>query len=452
MYTWRIAEKPLPDFDGKIHVDNHEHIWQWSSNEGSWIHRDSWYLKEVGQVSQELFGTSLGTDILGRTFSVMINEWDSLYTKSFVSIECLYENGNPGSEYRVANLTKAELSAFIATIAPHDVTSYTSIMCIRVYQVIDPTIKISRTGHSNSVYALMRGKHSYNRKAGRQGGNGSTSMPTQVQYGLSEKIVNDRFTDSWGVDTAKKFLGEMLGYPNAPDDTTDPNAPYIFNFARSRENLYHLPKIGSITTLTQRWWYNVPDEHYELQSVPLVASIGSPKFFGIPNDWTTERGIYPMTSLRGNAYLGFSMYGVLVYPLTATSPDGPLLHSFLIRPYGVDIGGLGIRSTYADPTVWDLVSENSFPDTFGVRHRVVRNSWILPGNELVTFRVADAISFGRGTAATSRNSRSNSNRIPKKIQFFLQNITTGVRSESLGAGLQIVRNRNCMPVGVLPAL
>lgn len=452
MYSWNIPDKPLPDFDGKIHVDADRRIYQWSHRYGTWTNKNHWYLKEVGQVTQEMFGRGIGQTLVGAMNSVIINEWDELYKKAFVRIEMI----NSGATYYVANLTRDELDEYLKAITPTGTggfTGYSDIVSLRVFQVVDPTIGITRTGHSNILYALMRGTHSYNKRSGRDSGsaNSLTNEPLTSQTGFSSKMQNGRFADNWHVDVAMKSITEFFGILNAPsDDDSSGVGNNIFNFSRVRDNMYHLPKVGTMISLAERWWYNVPENKYERITEKISASIGNPKFFGNVSA-SNVRGYYPMNVLKGNFYLGEGWTGVVVYPLSGATSEGAAVKAFLIKPYGVDCVGLGLSKEFMDSDKWSIFSENTFPDSFTKKHKLVTARWDLNLNNLITFRVNDAIRFGRGNTSSMRNIRGDSNAIPKRINFFLQNVDSGVRTELLGSGLQIVRHKNCMPVGVLPA-
>lgn len=452
MYEWNTPNKPLPDFDGKIHVDSDRRVYQWDHHSGTWMHRNHWYLKEVGHVQQEMFGRSLGQSLTGAMNSVIINEWDMLYTKAFVHVEMTFSN----TSYYVANLTLDELDNFLQAVTPkgtNGFVDYSDIVSLRVFQVVDPTVNTTRTGHSNIMYALMRGTHSYSRKKGRSAGNANplTSAPLTPQTGFSNKMHNVRFVDDWHVDVAMKSITEFFGILNAPsDDDSNGNGNNLFYFTRARENLYHLPKTGSMITVEDRWWYNVATNSYDRINGKVTASLGTPRFFGNA-ELSDKRNYFSMSVLKGNSYLSDGWMGVIVYPLSAVLEDSTQVRAFLVKPYGVDCVGLGLRRELRDETVWSIFSENSYPDSFTKKHRLVTGSRMnLEFNELVTFKVNDAIKFARGSLGLTRNVRATSNVIPKKIDFFLQNRASGVRTENLGTGLQVVRHRNCMPVGVLP--
>lgn len=438
MYNWRTATKPTPDIDGQIHIDEHDNVWEWNATSSVWVQKKNMYLKEVAQIRAPVYGIPVGNNPLKNVTSVAFNEWDSLYNKAFIRTELL----TTGFVENLACFSQEELSDYVASILDGSAAEYYDVVNFKIYQVFDPAIRSDRTGHSNVNYALMRGRHSYGRRRGRN------DHGLQAQYGIADTIHNNRYSDQWHVDTGKKMLNAFYGV-NMGALPNDPNENNIFYFHRGTDNFYHLPKVGSNMTLVGRWWYSPGTNTYINVSEEVKASLGTPKFFGT-FDWSgTERTLQPMTVLMGNRYLSDGKMGVVIYPVIGTrEADGTQLRAFLIKPYSVDCAGLGIPRQYTDGSVWNLVAENSYPDSVVKRHKIVPNQWVLPDNDLVTFLVKDTVKFGRAAAG---GLRLDSTSIPKKLDFYLQHRETGVRSELLGSGLQIVRRKNCMPVGVLPA-
>lgn len=442
MNDWRVVEKPLPSADGLTHVDDQNNVWQWNLSAGmaAWTKRPEWYLEEVGQIRIPLFPISLIQYPFQKTRSVYMNEWNERYSKAFYIFEFLPEEGASVIQYYKSWMRKSAAEAFVQDVAPRNTGHYLGILTIRIFQVVDPTIKCFRTGHSNILYSKLRGNHAHNRNSGRESGG------LHAQFELDAGIQNTRWNDTWHVDTAKKFINAFFGITTAPAGISPGNK--IFNFAHTARNFYRQCKSGTGIDLQDRWWYNVGANAYQdyLGLGTVSPSIGIPKFFG----WRAGqpgRELVNMTALKGGEFFAKSWRGVTVYPLTALE-GGQQLRSFLIKPYGMDSVGLGYDRTLANNPDWQIVAENVYPDSFcRVRKTVTAGVWNIEDTDLTTFPISSAIRIRGGGA----NYRIEHNGIPEKVYFFLQNGRTGVRSELFKSSIQVVRRRNNMSVCVLPS-
>lgn len=447
MYTWRIPEKPDTTTSGLIHVDENDAVWQWTRDSetdprmSKWVRKADWYLEEVAQARLYLSAAEIDRPIFGKAISIPINEWDDLYSKAFIRFEHTPEvSSGPITAHHKVGMSKKEAEDFLAANMPKNGAYYQGILVVKFYQVIDPSIKCFRTGHSNEMYSLIRGGHAHNRNSGR------LNYGLQEFAGLSEKFHNSRWNDTWHVDTGKKFLNEFFGITTAPGGDLGKN---IFFFSRGARNFYKQPKAGTAFSAKDRWWYNVTSNSYvDLSGQGNIgATIGVPRLF----TWNPEitpypRQLLPMRSTRGGDFFAKNIRGVVIYPLTGTYLSQQI-RAFLVRPYGMDIVGLGCSREIAKDPNWQVVAENIYPDAFTKAHRVVDSMWAVYDSDLITFRISRAIKI-RGGGKSYRLEHSG---IPEKVYFYLQNANTGVRSEKFQSSIQIVRRRNNMTVGVLPS-
>ena len=424
-YQWGTRVKPTALFDGQLFPDDEKIVWRWSDAAQAWERRSDLIFREVARQDIKTINHGLGQTPFAAS-GVIYNDWPA-YELGFVEI---VNTETPWQVFdRRAQLDQAALPDWFENVLPTDPggTTYTVNVTLRVFEVIDPSIKPSKVYGWNEVYAALRGKHCYRSYRYRNGlpQHAGASVNFAGYYHLPRAL---------GTRLVKEFLGDVP----AVDDPFDA-AIWTPSWKGS---LFIFPKVGSgISSQSYKrkaWdsvakvWVDAPLAGFTVQSdSPMVAYVEGDSTF---MDVSDARSI-----LKSNRIVRDGLQAILAYHVMDGSGR---YHAFYCKPYGINHMSLRIG---LDPTGWDLWAKNirrSAPDVNNPRLKQVAvedrgsDGWVFNAYSTLW-------PYQHGTPP-KRTIREND--IPESVEMYVRQKVTGLRSECFDTTLEIVRHRHNAPL------
>lgn len=436
-YEWGNDTMPTPPFDGQLHVDSTGVIREYVAAIGAWRDRGDYkFVQSMSQIAP-LNSRLVGADFwVGGILSKASNAWDSVYDKTFVKLTWTSSN----TVQYVAHVTHAELRAWIAANGPQSAGRYDSDVLIEAMEVVSPEMRITRVMSMHRLYGSMRGRKSYQGRFGRK--NTDNGINGQSGYGT-------RFEGYWtGGNTMAIDLVNRV-YSQVPP-TNDSNVIWFpcdkpTSRYRAGVNIY----LGNGANGRMVW--NVNTSSY--QTAPAGAYVEDTSVSDtLRPTWAVvqEPAGNSFTFVgrsdqeaRGSSWLWDRTSMMLLLPMVhANFTD---MKCFLAYPIGVT--HVTFRLPQAIGQASDFIVDNHYDNSSQSTYR-----WKLSGSvenpTPDTFRVglADAMRLLGGPGDTQRRSLDFEG-IPSRMQFFIRNPVTGLRSEHAGREIVKVMRKKHMSLG-----
>jgi len=424
-YTWGDRTKPSPVlFDGQLYPDDQRIVWRWSDARQSWD-RTSFILREVARQDIKTINHGLGQSPFLAS-GVLYNDWPA-YELGFVEV---VNTESPWQVFgRRAQLDQAALPDWFEQILPTDPggTFYTVNVTMRIFEVIDPSIKPSKVYGWNELYAAMRGKHCYRSYRYRQGRPQHAGVAPYFQSYYS-------LTRALGTRLVQEFLAETPAVDDAFDAAiwTPSWKGSLFIFPATGAGVSSNSDRRRVWDSTDKVWVDAPLAGYIVQS-------DSPKVVFVEGEGTVIDVGDARSVLKPNRIVRDGIQAILVYHVMG---GGGRYHAFFSKPYGISHMSLRIG---LDPAGWDLWARNvrrPAPDVNNPRLKQVTvedrgsDGWVF--NAYTTLW---AYQHGTPPKRTIRE-----NDIPESVQLYVRQKVTGLRSECFDTTLQVVRHHHDAPL------
>jgi hypothetical protein len=424
-YQWGDHNKPTPAlFDGQLYADDEKIVWCWSEAEKCWKRRPDLILREVARQDIKTINHGLGQSPFLAS-GVMYNDW-SAYELGFVEV---VNTQDPWQVFgRRAQLDQAALMEWFEQILPTNPegTQYTVNVTVRVFEVVDPSIKPSKVYGWNEVYAALRGKHCY-RSYRYRGGlppNAGAAVYFQSYYHLPRAL---------GTRLVQEFLGETPA-------VDDPNDTAIWT-PSWKGSLFVFPKAGSGVGLgsnRRRAWDSTDKVWVDPPLVGFIVQNDGPMVAFVEHDGTAMDVSDARSVLKPNRIVRDGIQAILAYHVMG---GGGRYHAFFCKPYGINHMSLRIG---LDPAGWDLWAKNihrAAPDVNNPRLKQV--AFEDRGSDGLVFNAYSTL-WPYERNPPKRTIREND--IPESVQMYVRQKMTGLRSECFDTTLQIVRHRHNAPL------
>lgn len=424
-YEWGSHNKPTPVlFDGQLFPDDEKIVWSWSEALQAWQRRSDLVLQEVARQDIKTINHGLGQSPFLAS-GVLYNDWPA-YELAFVEV---VNTEAPWQVFgRRAQLDQAALPEWFEQILPTDPTGtfYIVNVTLRVFEVIDPSIKPSKVYGWNEVYAAMRRKHCYRSWRYRSGLPQHAGVPGTFAgyYHLSRPL---------GTLLVQQFVGDV---PAADD----PNDAAIWT-PSFKGSLFVFPKIGSgISSLSagRRVWDSVAKDWADAPLAGFLVQNGSPMVVFVEKDSTFMDVSDARSILKPNRIVRDGLQAVLAYHVMDGSGR---YHAFFCKPYGINHMSLRIG---LDSPGWDLYAKNirrAAPDVNNFRIKKV--DFIDRGSDGWVFNAYSTL-WPYDRTPPKRSIREGD--IPESVQMYVRHKVTGLRSECFGTTLEVIRHRHNAPL------
>lgn len=218
------------------------------------------------------------------------------------------------------------------------------------------------------------------------------------------------------------------------DATLDPNSSHneeIIWFPNARRNLYNQIKISSVVTLMEgRTVWNSSTRQFEVLSYVQPMVVGEPMLFYMKS-YNHMRNLSKTIkeAMRGNVFLQQSVSAVLLYPLYSQN-DGGIRRAFFMKPYGIDYADFKLDYTMDNKKI---IAEIEYPnskqtdlvDVTSLTFANARNRLMIPIHNIKYNSGSNISAYG----------------IPSRIRFYVEDNTSGVRSELSTSAIKVVKRR-----------
>lgn len=437
MYSWHTSVFPTPSYDGQLHVDQYNDVYEWYSNStGSRWKKTEYELRKTQEYNVYL--REFVSPQQGRMTGRLNIEWNTFYSHAFAKISWDSQNPTTGDNpLYVANITHAELSDLIRSRTPLRPLSsnYDTNVTVTVYEVFELGMDRKVLSY-NELYSQARGYLGYNRRHGRPIGHPNSGCIDRFR-----SVPGTFWTDSWTYPAAQ-ILNDYVGGPMVPE-TTDSND--LFWFHSNRRGLYRQP-YNAVSGVTKKILWDGDLSTFRYATPGESFTVGPPILFGTElGSWT--RQAMSMASLRGTRYFFQRMKVCVIYPLHygAAAPGGKW--ALYMKPYGVDTLGIGLRMDGDWKTVVEYVYD-------GGEHETVKKLITLfdpwdDWNQLHRVYFHPSIGLPH---ISSGSLNIDCTDIPDHIRFYALNTATGRRSEIFSRGLKVERRKRNISICLVPAV
>jgi len=445
-YPWGFVTKPVATFDRQIYVDAAHNVWEWDGAIAAWTRRQGLVAREVDTQLAFPAGTSMGGNPLYRTAARMANTWDTSYSRAFV--EATDASSQAQVFGRIAQVSLADLFAWLPTAVPNDGSVYTNSVRLRVFEVFDASLKSYRTYGFNALYGGLRGRHCYRSGMRR----GRLTPPKPACAG-----IDAAWSTHWGIpDLGTQLLQYFLGTAPSRDDdcvvwTTRRTRDLYLQPSNNRPSVIYLNSgaMGRMAWDPMDVWNPAPDGAWTFDDGTVAPN---PAIVWVGNGVPTPRVDSP-TSLKGLRQVGHRVQAMVAYLIKNETIKGR--YAIYLKPLGIThfVLDTGLAASGFVPWLhWELVCENVFQgDARHVRRVVVPLDIPGPdqGDRHLTgdgwrFSVYDALDPRLRSA--SQLQTLSTGMLPRYLRFYMRHKQTGLRSEVLEGTIELVTRRNNAPL------
>jgi hypothetical protein len=439
MYDWGQTGLPIAQFDGQVYVDGIGQIFRWDAAAQIWLHSPELQLTEARSEVLIARGTHVASmAMFKRRREWWLVHWDVVFNRAFVEVSDV----STGEVYgRVAHISFSELLTWLASVVPSAGGDYSTNIRLRVLQVVDLTLRVSRTFGWNNMYGAMRGRNAMRSASSRMG----LGLPSTCGYAPAFAA---RFPTQSGrapeIELVNLFVGQI-------PTTSEPRAIW---FPSSKMDLTRLPKNAGATIsplLLERYCWN--DTTVSWQQIATTdpwytadtALCDNPACFMVGDDIANMavNSLKDLMRAGGTRYITGRYTGVVIYHLR--SGISANLHAFYAKPLGISMMAADVNVSSAD---YDLIAVNEFHgESNNVRYVIVPVDDRRPTAGW-RWRIHDAVT-DRARPCGSRQWTTSTERIPHAIRYYLRNRTTGIVSPYLPTSTEIARRRYNMAFGFL---
>lgn len=438
MYEWGTNALPVGTFDGQVHVDGRGKIRQWDVAGEVWIDKPTFSLVESFSQELGLKGDSVSEDffVYTRVATILGQVWDSVYDKALV--ELIWHTPDGGTE-RIADVTAAELVAYVQANGPQSGGVYTSDCLLRIYEVQSPELEVARIQSQNRIFGSMKGRKSYYGRFGR--GNPENGDFLQAGYGT-------RFLSFWtnAADLVRRMINLKWGGNPATDEPRVLWYPVkktgMYRSAVGKGNLYFGDGVNG-----RRYWNLATNTYGDV---------------GVPTQWIRDDNQHPiwvytnedpqdsalnvvdttMNDTRGSSWIWKAWSIVVAVPVQDTNDANN--KAFVMIPMGITDFTVQAKQSLAGH---DVVAVNEYGTSPRADYPLVVPNTQQPSPNMIRCRMFDSLHFN-GTKPPLEGFRVSldSAAIPTALRVYVRNPATGVRSQCARQTVQKVMRKKDMPL------
>jgi hypothetical protein len=421
MYAWHVPVLPAPS-PGRLAVDELGRVHQYDAAATAWQRRD-FEVKETASIFLNSVKLNAGQPPWSRIvcpgiLGPIIQTWDDFYRRSLVEAQLVGDNypiGGP--RFYMADMTMAELQAWLQTIIPQSGGEYDCSVQLRIHEVFDPAIRCDQAMGYNLLYSQARGGEAYGH---RLRGRHKKGLPSWHESAPG-------FDSGYFTDALKPFgracLQQMFGITPATDDNG------VVWFPIATRNLYgQLPTTGISIPSKGRTSYDVVAGAYT--NVDDWFTPGAPLLLAMTDDPTPHfRSFENWNYLRGAQWVQNRARLMVVYPLTVGN-----LRAVFVKPYGIDFAALRLAPE----------TQTSLPNMI-VRARRIYSQGMASNYKIIPYeygKIPNTLRIDiRDTIPYFRNGGIDDIRIPVAVRLHLYDPDTGLRSHEFDSEVRFLRRR-----------
>lgn len=433
-YEWGGAQPPAGTFDGQLHIDAQGTIREFSVANGAWMKRPNY--SQVQALAQELGtnGKPVGFDFWnGPLNTTATNQWDDVYNRTFVKVTWR----STGQVQYVAHVSYAELIAWVAANAPQSGGVYTSDGLVEVFEAVSPDMRIARFMSMHRLYGAMRGRKAYHGEYGR--GDPQNGIFSRAGWGT-------RFASWWNgaASIPTQLIQRSYGQTPATDEPRIvwfPNAKHV-----NKNRMWHEIFLPA-DDLNGRMVWDTATQTYQLAPRGTYrqdnsSARGNIKWAACEEPGNTIVILDKQTDARdiqGSAWLWpTNVRGPLslVALIPVVSGNVPTYRAFIAMPVGVT--HVTLKVPQAIGAASDFIAVSQYDDSLlsDYRKKITAPDLENPTSDMWRFAVRHAGRF-IGQPGTWWRRGIDYQGIPSRMQFYIRNPVTGLRSDL--ADRQIVK-------------
>lgn len=449
-YAWGLVNKPTASFDKQLYIDSTNSVSQWDASCAAWLHRPDLMMREVDtQFAIPAPTTILSGNPLCRTATRLANTWDTSYRMAFVEAA----NGTNQSNVfgRIAQVSLAELLAWLPTVVPNDGTVFTSDVRLRVFEVFDPALKSYRTYGFNALYGGLRGRHCYRSGTRR----GKLVPPKPHCAGIDAAWATHWSMPDLGSQLFRHFLGVA---PSKDDDCA------VWTTCRKRDLCLQPSNNRSAVIVLddphgRMCWDPGADVWSPAPVGPWAFDDGTvspnPAIVWVGPGFPTPLIAAPRT-LCGLRMIGQKMEAMVAYLIKHEVIKGR--YALYVKPLGIThyVIDTGLAASGFVPWLhWELLCENVFQGDAKNLQRVILPLDIPGPDQGDRHLTGDGWRFGVYSALAPclnyayQGQTLNTGILPRYLRFYMRHKQTGLRSEVLEGTIEVVKRCNNAPLQFL---
>lgn len=341
-------------------------------------------------------------------------KWDTIYDKCFVELRWQQD----GLVQRIAQVTHAELMAWMQANAPQSGGSYTSDCLLTAYEVVSPAMRIARTMTMHRLYGAMKGRKSYFGNYGR--GDPETGLYRQAGYGTrftahftgAATLTRDLITEIWGGAPGTEEP-RVVWFPSACPTNT---------YRISKGQMYMVQD-----ALNGRMCWDAGTNTYVDAPQGSYQQDGNVRWLYLEEPSGTVLNIIRMSNslTKGSAFVWENLGVVVLIPILSASNND--LKAMVAYPMGVTHLTINIPQSLGE--VCDTVFLNNYgPSAHGVYPVLVPGGTAQnPTADLFRFPLGSILHL-LGAPGTPKRRSLDFEGIPSSVTFYLRHPVTGLRS------------------------